>query len=572
MKKLIQYIRPYIKMMSFGLTIKFIAALADLFIPSLLAKILDEAVSAGSRSQIFFWGGIMLVCAFAACGGNIGANRLAAKSAGRITHDIRRDLFKKISSLSCAQSDKFSIASLISRLTSDTYNVNQMLARMQRLGVRGPILLIGGIAITVTLDPVLTCVLLLMLPLIGIVVFSVTSRSVPVYNNVQKKLDILVRTIQENITGIRVIKALSKTEYETKRLHEAGRILSDEEQKAEQIMAVSNPSTTLILNIGLTLVVIVGAYRVNGGYTQPGTIIAFLSYFTIILNAMLGITRIFTTCSKGAASMKRINEVLDEKEDLLIQSPDYSDSNYHISFENVSFSYNKRENNLQNISFALKRGETLGIIGATGSGKSTIINLLMRFYDPDSGSVRINGQNVNSIPPGELYTKFGVVFQNDFVMGSTIRENIDYFRNLSDSEIERGAASAQAQEFISGFSDSYEHKVTERGMNLSGGQRQRLLLARAFAKKPEILILDDASSALDYATDAKLRHAIAENFSDTTKIISAQRISSIRHADLILVIEDGKIIGAGNHDYLVNNCGVYKEINEAQMGDDYREG
>lgn len=411
-----------------------------------------------------------------------------------------------------------------------------------------------------------------MLPLIGIVVFSVTSRSVPVYNNVQKKLDILVRTIQENITGIRVIKALSKTEYETKRLHEAGRILSDEEQKAEQIMAVSNPSTTLILNIGLTLVVIVGAYRVNGGYTQPGTIIAFLSYFTIILNAMLGITRIFTTCSKGAASMKRINEVLDENEDLLIQSPDYSDSNYHISFENVSFSYNKRENNLQNISFALKRGETLGIIGATGSGKSTIINLLMRFYDPDSGSVRINGQNVNSIPPGELYTKFGVVFQNDFVMGSTIRENIDYFRNLSDSEIERGAASAQAQEFISGFSDSYEHKVTERGMNLSGGQRQRLLLARAFAKKPEILILDDASSALDYATDAKLRHAIAENFSDTTKIISAQRISSIRHADLILVIEDGKIIGAGNHDYLVNNCDVYKEINEAQMGDDYREG
>lgn len=571
MKKLINYIRPYRRLIAAGVSIKFAATMADLFLPSLLAKIIDDAVPTGSARMIFFYGLIMLLCAAAACGGNIFANRFAAKSSGLITRDIRRDLFAKISSLSCAQTDKFTLSSLISRLTSDTYNVNQMLARVQRIGIRGPILLIGGVAVTLTLDPTLTGVLALMLPLIGAAVYFVTARSVPLYDGVQKKLDTLVRTVQENITGVRVIKALSKTEYERARLHTAGKELSDTEQKAERITELSNPATTLILNIGLTIVVVVGAYRVNGGFTQPGKIIAFLSYFTIILNAMLGITRVFTTCSKGAASMKRINGVLNADEDLKLIPPDFKSGEYHISFENVSFSYNGRENNLDNVSFALRRGETLGVIGATGSGKSTLINLLMRFYDADTGTVRINGADIRSIPRGELYTKFGVVFQNDFVMGTTVYENIDYFRSLDASSVREGARAAQAEEYISSFRDGFSHEVTERGMNLSGGQRQRLLIARAFAAKPEILILDDASSALDYATDAKLRRALRENFPDATKIITAQRISSIKNADLILVMDEGRVVGAGGHDFLMETCDIYREISEVQMGDGYLE-
>ncbi len=318
--------------------------------------------------------------------------------------------------------------------------------------------------------------------------------------------------------------------------------------------------------MGLTVVIIVGAFRVNNGLTQPGKILAFLTYFTIILNAMLSITRMFVMLSKGTASAERIREVLDTPEDLALLPSDDMDGAYHIIFDRVTFSYQKKEANLRDISFRLKRGERLGIIGATGCGKSTIVSLLMRLYDADAGEIRIGGQRVEAIPPEVLHTKFGVVFQNDILFADTIAENIDFGRGLSREQIEKAAACAQAMEFIQSLPDGFEHRLTAKGTNLSGGQKQRLLIARALAGDPEILILDDSSSALDYKTDSLLRQALAREYPGVTTIVIAQRVSSILHADHILVLEEGRELGYGTHPELMESCELYREISRSQMG------
>ena len=495
--------------------------------------------------MIVFWGILMAIFSVIALLGNVIANRMASKVARNTTERIRKDLFAKIMSLSCAQADSFTIPSLISRLTSDTYNVHGMVGMMQRLGIRAPILLLGGIVVTLTLEPVLALILIACLPLMVLVIVTVSRKGIPLYTNLQKGVDKLVQTVRENVTGIRVIKALSKTDYEKNRFDRVNKDVVAREKKAGLTMAVTNPTMNLFLNLGMTLIILVGAFRVNGGISQPGKIIAFMNYFTIILNAVLSINRMFVMASKGIASAGRIDEVLQTPEDLQPQLSDAKEEEAHVVFDHVSFSYLKKEDNLTDISFSLKRGETLGIIGETGSGKSTIVNLLMRLYQADEGSIRIGGRDVNSIPPEELHMKFGVVFQHDILYADTIAENISFGRNLPEDELKLAAADAQAEEFISSLPEGLEHMLTIKGSNLSGGQKQRLLIARALAGKPEILILDDSSSALDYKTDARLRAAIRAHFQGTTSIIIAQRVSSILHADHILVLEDGKEIGYG---------------------------
>ena len=323
----------------------------------------------------------------------------------------------------------------------------------------------------------------------------------------------------------------------------------------------------MILNLGLTLVVVVGAYRVNSGEILPGVIISFLQYFTMILNSLLGVTRIFVIWSKAEASALRIGNVLETPEDMAVLPQEEPEDNApHIEFKNVTFSYTGVGTNLENLSFSLQKGQTLGILGATGAGKSTILNLLMRFYDPDSGTVCIDGRDVRTIPYQQLRQKFGIVLQNDFVAEGTIGDNIRFFRELSPQQLADAARDAQASEFIAAKEGGMDAEVAVRGNNLSGGQKQRLLIARALAGNPEILILDDASSALDYRTDAQLRKALYQNHRDTTSVIVAQRISSIRHADLILVLHDGAVIGAGKHDQLMASCEEYRSIAAHQMG------
>ena len=567
MGKLEKYLHPYWGFMLLTVLIKLIGTVTELMIPELMETILDVLVPAGDRTQILIHGGYMLLCALGCLVFNVLANRMSAVSSGKITLAIRHDLFQKLEGLSARQMDELTVSSAESRLTSDTYNINQMLARIQRMGIRAPILLVGGMFMMLRMDAPLALVLICLLPIIAVVVYFVTKHSLPLYTRQQSILDNVVRTVQENITGIRVIKALSKTEYEKKRFFAVNEELTAVDQKAGTITAITNPTASLTLNLGLTLVVVIGAYRVNAGACEPGVIVAFLQYFTMILNAMLGITRIFVMYSKGEASARRVASVLETEEDLTVLMGEEKEENApHIEFRNVSFSYTGVGKNIENLSFKLEHGQTLGILGPTGSGKSTIINLLLRLYDADEGQILIDGQDIRTIPYDTLRQKFGAVFQNDFVMEGTIGDNLRFFRDVDDDRLHVAAQDAQA-EFIETKEGKMDAQVQVRGNNLSGGQKQRLLIARALAANPEILVLDDASSALDYRTDAQLRRALRENYRNTTTVLVAQRISSLRHADLILVLDDGAVIGAGDHAHLMESCEEYAYLAKIQMGD-----
>lgn len=567
MKKIFSYLRPHIFGMIIGFIIKFTGTVMDLFLPWILSYLIDIIVPRENMGEILLYGFLMLICSVIAWAGNVLANRMAAGVARDTTRSLRHDLFEKSACLSCRKTDEFTIASLESRLTSDTYNVHHMIGMMQRLGIRAPILLVGGIAITLFLEPVLTLILLATLPLVAFVVFYISKKGIPLYSGLQRSVDRMVRIVRENASGIRVIKALSKADYEKERFYDVNTEVVKNETKASVTMAASSPLMNLFLNGGLALVVAVGAFRVFGGQTQTGTILAFLTYFTIILNAMLSINRMFVMYSKGAASAKRISEVLDACEDIKTERENHENNGYHIQFDNVSFAYNSGgKNAVSNISFALKKGETLGIIGATGSGKSTLINLLIRFYDADSGVIRIDGDDIKGIAPEELYKKFGIVFQNDVLFSDTIGENINFGRGLSLRDEEEAAECAQASGFIKELSEGFDYKLAIRGSNLSGGQKQRILISRALAAHPEILILDDSSSALDYRTDALLRQALHSKFGNSTLVIVAQRVSSIKDADSIIVLESGKAVGYGTHKQLMKSCEAYRHISISQMG------
>lgn len=566
MKLIINYIRPYLGRVSLGIFIKFVGSITDLLLPWILAHIIDAVIPTRDTNRVLLWGLAMMACSVVGVATNIFANRLASQVDRDTTEHLRHDLFKKVSYLSARQIDQYGTPSLITRLTTDTYNVHELVGLMQRIGVRAPILLLGGILVTLALDPVLTLVLLATMPFIVVTVYFISKKGIPLFTKLQQEVDVLVRVVRENISGARVTKALSKTEYEQQRFGRVNDTVVAAETRANLIMAANSPLMNLFLNVGLTLVILVSAYRVNAGTTQPGVIVAFLSYFTIILNSMLIITRIFIFLSRGLASAERIQTVLDTPPDLMVQPLDYQPSEYHITFEHVSFAYHPGRPVLEDIHFSLKKGETLGIIGPTGSGKTTIISLLLRLYDVDAGTIRIDGRNIKSIPFEELHTLFGIAFQKDVLFAETLAANIDFGRGLPLEEIIRSANFAQAEEFINSLEAGYEHMLSVKGANLSGGQKQRVLLSRALAGNPAILILDDSSSALDYKTDAKLRKTLAQQFQKTTTIIIAQRISSLRHADHILVLEEGRMVGYGTHEELLETNDYYREINETQMG------
>ena len=567
MNLLKQYLGPVKRYMAMGLTIKMLATLVELVIPYILSHIIDRVVPTASVSAILLWGFMMIACAAAALVGNTIANRVAAKVARDMTENVRHDLFEKTMRLSCRGADRLTVPSLEARLTSDTYNLHHMVGIMQRMGVRAPLLLVGGMIITLLLDHRLALIMVAMLPIMFLVILFIAKCGIPMYAGVQRGIDGMVRIVREDAQGIRVIKALSKKDYEKRRFDAANRHLVRTERNVSFVMSLSNPVMQAFLNLGLVAVVLIGAYLVDGGVSEPGKIIGFQQYFTLISMAMMTVTRIFVMYSRGMASANRIAEVLDTESELVSYRPnDFPRrvTDDHIRFEKVSFSYGGVKPTVKDISFSVGHGQTLGIIGATGSGKSTLIQLLMRFYDVDEGHVRIDGEDVRTIPDERLHRMFGVARQNDFLYADTIRNNIDFGRGLSDEMIREAAGRAQALEFIDALPDGLDHEVTTGGTNLSGGQRQRLLVARALAGNPDIVILDDSSSALDYKTDLALRRALAEV--ETTTVIVAQRISSVMNSDLILVLDEGEIIGAGTHRELLDSCEVYREISESQMG------
>ncbi len=567
MKWVFTYLKPLRMRITTGIAVKIIGTVAELFIPFLLSYILENVIETNNVSKILLFGALMTVCAVIACVGNIIANRMASKSTMIFSTHMREDLFAKTLYLSARSTDRFTIPSLESRITTDTYNVQNFIGMMQRMGIRAPILLLGGSIITFMMDKKLALVMIATLPFIFVVVYGISRMGIPLYAKVQQSVDGMVRVVREDAQGIRVIKALSKVEYENARYDKANSTLKQNETHAGTVMGVVNPVMTLLMNIGIVAVIGVSAYFVSTNQSSATTVIAFMQYFTLISMAMMSLSRMFVMYTKCAASAKRISTVMEEVNELTPRADDgTADASVHISFENVSFSYLGKRNNVTHVSFALKRGETLGIIGATGSGKSTILRLLMRFYDADEGIIRIHGKDVRSYAPEELTAMFGVVFQNDFLYADSIEENIRFGRDITSDAIVTAAKIAQAHEFITSFSDGYAHHVSAGGTNLSGGQRQRVLISRAIAGRPAILILDDSSSALDYKTDANLRRALSESLPDSTVITVAQRVSSVKNCDLILVIEDGVIIGCGKHEELMETCAEYKEISDSQMG------
>jgi len=567
MRWIFKYLKPLASRITAGICVKIIGTLAELMIPFLLTHILENVIETNDMGKIIFYGILMALCALIACLGNIIANRMAAKTTMFFATRMRRELFSKTLRLSARSTDRFTIPSLESRITSDTYNVQNFVGMIQRMGIRAPILLVGGTAITMVMDRRLALVMVATMPLIFAVVYSISRRGVPLYTRVQQSVDGMVRVVREDAQGIRVIKALSKVNYENSRYDKANIALRQNETKAGIIMGIANPVMTMLMNMGIVAVVGLSAHLVSTGKSSASTVIAFMQYFTLISMAMMALSRMFVMFTKCAASAKRISQVMEEESELQPAEDDgKGDPNLHVAFEGVNFSYLGKRNNLTDISFGLQKGQTLGIIGATGSGKSTILRLLLRFYDADSGIVRIGGKDIRSYDREALTGMFGIVFQNDFLYADTIEENIRFGRDISKEDIEKAAKIAQAHDFITGFADGYGHKVSAGGTNLSGGQRQRVLISRAIAGQPDILILDDSSSALDYKTDAALRQALSAALPQSTIITVAQRVSSVKNCDLILVIEDGAIIGRGKHEDLMASCPEYKEISDSQMG------
>ena len=574
MKLIFRYMKTFASAIILSMFLKLLATFFELVLPYILEHMIDDVVPSGNMNSVIFWGIAMIFTAVFCWLFNIFANHTAVRNAHLISYRVRKDLFDQTINLSGSQFDAFGLPSLTSRMTSDSYNVQSFAQSFQTLCVRAPIMLVGGIIVTMTIDPVLSMILCIMVPILLTVVFSVSRHGIPLYNKVQTRLDDVTRVLRENITGIRVIKALSKTEYETERFHDINQKMTDQDMSANTFMAIPGPSMQLSLNIGLSLVVLIGAYRVNAGVMKPGVILAFLTYFNLIMMSVMALNRIFMMTSKASASADRIALVLAAKDEPVIHTdtqPDPSDA--YIHFDHVSFSYRRQQSNtemencLSDIDFTMPKGGTLGIIGPTGCGKTTIINLLMRFYDVSEGAVYINGRDVRSYAKDELHSMFGTVFQNDIVFNDTLRQNILFGRDLSDEQLNNAIEDAQAKEYVSQLKEGLDYKADIKGANLSGGQKQRLLISRALAGNPDILILDDSSSALDYKTDSLLRKAISEHHGDSTLIMVAQRVSSIQNADQILVLEDGRCIGKGTHQQLLDSCEYYRSIYESQMGE-----
>ena len=582
MKLIFRYLGRYGGSVLLVMAVKLLATMSELTLPYILEHLIDKIVPLGDLAQVVLWGLLMIAAAIVTRMLNVTANRRAVENAHNISYDVRQALFIKTVNLSGAQFDAFGLPSLISRMTSDSYNVQSCVQSIQTLCVRAPIMLVGSIIMALTMDAQMALVMCVMAPILVAVCVGVSRFGIPLYHKVQQRLDDVVRIMREDITGIRVVKALSKEEYEKDHFGRANDAMAHSDIRASSIMAIPGPTMQMFLNIGLTSVVVLGAYRVNDGVMDPGVILAFLTYFNMVMMGVQGLNRVFMMLSKASASAGRIDAVLQAEDDQTVLDRSESAApagDEFIRFENVSFSYgetadpahegfagSQREKCLYNISFAVKKGESLGIIGSTGCGKSTILNLLMRFYDVEEGAVFVDGRDVRTYDKDELHRKFGVVFQNDMVFNDTLRRNIDFGRELGEQDVWNAVEDAMAAEFIGELDDGLDYMADIKGANLSGGQKQRLFIARALAGDPEILILDDSSSALDYKTDAALRKAIFERHKSSTTIMVAQRVSSVQGMTNILVLDDGRCIGYGPHAHLMETCPTYRTIYETQMG------
>ncbi|WP_111928149.1 ABC transporter ATP-binding protein [Clostridium tertium] len=571
MIKLIHFMEDYKKEAILGPIFKLIEAILELFIPIVMAKIIDVGVRNSDITYIFKMGGILILLGVSGLGFALICQYYASIASQGVGTSIRSALFKHINTLSHTEIDKIGTPTLITRLTNDVNQIQTGVAMIIRLGSRAPFIIIGSTIMAIALDLKLSIIFIVTTPLIALVIYFVMSKSLPLYKIIQNKLDNISLITRENLEGTRVIKAFSKEESEKLRFKDASNDLSGTSINVGKISALLNPITYIIMNLSIVAILWFGGIRVNSGSLTQGEVIAFVNYITQILLALIVFAQLIVTLTKASTSATRVSEILEIKSTIVekdnIKTHSSKSETEFIEFKNVFFSYaDSNEYSLSNISLTINKNETIGIIGGTGSGKSTLVNLIPRFYDATKGQVLINGTDVKDYTLNRLRSMIGVVPQKAVLFKETLMENLKWRKkDATIDEIETALEISQSSSFVQAFPKKYDTNILQGGKNLSGGQKQRLTIARALVSNPEILILDDSSSALDFATDASLRKALKEKVKNTTVIMVSQRASSIKNADKIIVLDNGEIVGIGKHDYLINNCEVYKEICSSQL-------
>ena len=569
MKRLLPYMKGYWKECILGPVFKLLEAIFELIVPLVTARMIDVGIANRDMGYIWRMGGLMIV--LAACGLLFAliCQYFASKCAYGFGTALRSALYRHVNTLSHSALDRIGTASLITRITSDTNTVQSGLNMMIRLATRCPFLIIGAAIMAMRIDLKLSVIFLIAIPIIGVLLYGVTCWTIPRYGENQGKLDNIARHTRENLDGVRVIRAFSRQEEEIASYREDCDVFAKRSIAVGRVGAILNPASFLIMNLGIVAVLWFGGVRVDTGHLTQGELTAFVNYMTQIALSMVRMAELLISFNKAAASAKRVSDILAEEPDIVggDAALDFRQEQPVLEFDHVTFAYpGGGEAALSDISFSLLPGDTLGIIGGTGSGKSTIANLIPRFYDTKEGSVRICGKDVRSYALEELRQFVGVVPQRASLVTGTIADNLRWGNPDADTaELEQACKIAQAWEFVSQTPQGLETPVTQGGRSLSGGQKQRLTIARAMVGAPKLLILDDSMSALDYATDLALRRALAEKMQDVTKIVISQRATSIQHADHILVMEDGKCVGYGTHEELLVQCPVYAEIFQTQM-------
>ena len=594
MRRIFHYLKPYALLAIVSPLLMIGEVAADLFLPKLMSVIVDYGINASgdvsesalgsavmrvlygegtysSMQVIITFGVLMLLVVLVGGFFGVFCAYTAAKASQGLGDDLRCDAYRKVMSLSIEQTDKFTTGSLVTRMTNDITMIVEFTEMILRMLVRSPMFFIGGTIMLCTLDIKFGVVLLCSLPIMAIMLAFVLGKAVPIFGKIQLKLDKVNSVVQENVSGARVVKAYVREDYEYDRFKKANGELRDTNIRVHKLMAMMHPVLTVVMNAAVIAVILIGGWEIEnvaGTGMSAGTIMAAVTYVTQVIMSIMMVTMLFNSVSRAMASVKRVGEVLDSEPVIVSGDRESEGSDIAVSFKNVDFRYPSAKGRpvLHDINIDIKKGETFAIIGATGSGKTSLVNLITRFYDVSGGEVQVNGVPVKEYDLTALRSGISYVMQKSELFSGTIAENIRWGKaDATDAEVEEAARIAQAEDFVNGFADKYDTYIAEKGASLSGGQKQRMSIARALVRKPEIIILDDATSALDLATEAKLRKALRENLGGSTVIMIAQRIASVKEADRIAVIENGTIKDCGSHEELMRTSETYRDIYSSQM-------
>ncbi len=566
MKELLKYLRHYIKESILAPLFKMLEASFELFVPLVMAAIIDTGIKNSDKPYIFKMAMVLVGLAIVGFISALTAQYFAAKASVGFGKELRGDLYRHINTLSYSEIDKIGTSTLITRLTADVNQMQTAVNLFLRLFLRSPFIVIGAVVMAFTVDPKTAIIFALSIPLLAAVVFGIMFYSVPIYKKVQNRLDSVMRITRENLSGVRVIRAFNHEQKEIEDFDKCSEELKDMQLYGGKISAYLNPITYVIVNLSIVLIIYVGGIQVNTGRLTQGEVISLINYMSQVLVELIKLSNLIINLTKSVACGNRIYDVFKIKPSINDGSGIKTNGEAAVEFDHVSATYaGSKEKSLDSLTLSIPRGSTIGIIGATGSGKTTLISLIPRFYDVSEGSLKVNGTDVRNYNVDELRKLIGVVSQKAALVSGTVRDNVKWGKpDATDEEIIKALKTAQALDFVN-EKDGLDSKILQGGKNLSGGQIQRLTIARALVRKPEILILDDSSSALDFATDAALRRAIKSDTDNMTVFIVSQRFSTIKNADMIIVLDDGKVCGIGKHDELFENCEEYKEICESQL-------